>query len=289
MPSFKPIGVPVAVEAGLVQCGRCAKEWGGPDQKDDCSFHVGPLMKCPHCAATKHACVPLDDYSAVAFNRLVRCRRVLDAFIAARAGRRVNAAATQKRRQLKARVVRERARFLRCLDAAEHDPSSRVGDVRLRKDADKVKRSPLAVAAFREEVRKRAALEHLAQEATKSRRAATEANIIAARSASALEAIAVHFAGFQPAVAAAPDDSDDDEDGEDGNSSDSSASDVDEYRWDSEDDLLDAADAAAHRRDDGESPSGSEGDDAPGPDGAAGAVAVAAAGDGGDDGQDGTA
>ncbi|TIA56787.1 hypothetical protein D6C76_10768, partial [Aureobasidium pullulans] len=51
----------------------------------------------------------------------------------------------------KARVARERARFLRCLDAAEHDPNSRVGDVRLRKDADKVKRSPLAVAAFREE------------------------------------------------------------------------------------------------------------------------------------------
>ncbi|THZ88800.1 hypothetical protein D6C83_09418, partial [Aureobasidium pullulans] len=173
-------------------------------------------MKCPYCATTKHAYVPLDDYSAKAFNRLIRCRRVLDAFIAVRAGRR-----------LKARVARERARFLRYLDAAEHDPNSRVGDVRLRKDADKVKRSPLAVAAFREEVRKRAALKHLAQEATKSRRAATEANTIAARSASALEAIAMHFASFQPAVAAAPDDSDDDEDGEDGNSSDSSASDID--------------------------------------------------------------
>ncbi|THW59322.1 hypothetical protein D6D19_10279 [Aureobasidium pullulans] len=289
MPQFKPIGVPVPLEDNLVQCGRCAKEWGGPDEKDDCSFHVGPLMKCPHCAATKHACVPLDDYSAVAFNRLVRCRRVLDAFRTVRAGRRVNAAATQKLRQLKARVARERARFLRCLDAAEHDPFSRVGDVRLRKDADKVKRSPLGVAAFREEVRKRAALEHLAQEATKSRRAATEANIIAARSASALEAIAMHFAGFQPAVAAAPDDSDDEEDGEDGNSSDSSASDVDEYRWDSEDDLLDAADAAANRRAPGESSSDSEGDDAPGADGAAGAVAAVAAGGGGDDGQDGTA
>ncbi|CAD0023019.1 unnamed protein product [Aureobasidium pullulans] len=230
MPSFKPIGVPVAIDDAIVQY--------------DCSFHAGPLMKCPHCATTKHACVPLDDYSAKAFNRLVRCRRVLDAFIAVRAGRRVNAAAALKLRQLKARVARERARFLRCLDAAEHDPNSRVGDVRLRKDADKVKRSPLA-------------------EATKSRRAATEANTIAARSASALEAIAMHFAGFQPAVAAAPDDSDDDEDGEDGNSSDSSASDIDEYRWDSEDDLLDAADASAHRRDPSESSSDSEGDDAP--------------------------
>ncbi|TIA27746.1 hypothetical protein D6C78_11021, partial [Aureobasidium pullulans] len=46
---------------------------------------------------------------------------------------------------------RERARFLRYLDAAEYDPNSRVSNVRLRKDADKVKRSPLAVAAFREE------------------------------------------------------------------------------------------------------------------------------------------
>ncbi|CAD0053995.1 unnamed protein product [Aureobasidium pullulans] len=247
MPSFKPIGVPVAIDDAITTA---------PSTR-------APLMKCPHCATTKHACVPLDDYSAKAFNRLVRCRRVLDAFIAVRAGRRVNAAAALKLRQLKARVARERARFLRCLDAAEHDPNSRVGDVRLRKDADKVKRSPLAVAAFREEVRKRAALKHLAQEATKSRRAATEANTIAARSASALEAIAMHFAGFQPAVAAAPDDSDDDEDGEDGNSSDSSASDIDEYRWDSEDDLLDAANASAHRRDPSESSSDSEGDDAP--------------------------
>ncbi|TIA25186.1 hypothetical protein D6C79_10725, partial [Aureobasidium pullulans] len=100
----------------------------------DYSFHAGPLIKCPYCATTKHAYVPLDDYSAKAFNRLIRCRRVLDAFIA-----------------LKARVARERARFLRYLDAAEHDPNSRVGNVRLRKDADKVKRSPLAVAAFYEE------------------------------------------------------------------------------------------------------------------------------------------
>ncbi|THZ16849.1 hypothetical protein D6C90_09949 [Aureobasidium pullulans] len=131
------------------------------------------MRECPYCATTKHAYVPLDDYSAKAFNRLVRYRRVLDAFIAVRASRR-----------LKARVARERARFLRYLDAAEHDPNSHVGNVRLRKDADKVKCSPLAVAAFREE------------EATKSRRAATEANTIAARSASALEAIAMHFASF---------------------------------------------------------------------------------------------
>ncbi|TIA27280.1 hypothetical protein D6C83_07871 [Aureobasidium pullulans] len=89
--------------------------------------------------------MPLDDYSAKAFNRLVRCRRVLDAFIA-----------------LKARVARERARFLRYLNATEYDPNSRVGNVRLRKDADKVKRSPLAVATFREEVRKRATLKYLA-------------------------------------------------------------------------------------------------------------------------------
>ncbi|THV65041.1 hypothetical protein D6D27_10415 [Aureobasidium pullulans] len=88
--------------------------------------------------------MPLDDYSAKAFNYLVRYRRVLDAFIA-----------------LKARVARERARFLYYLDAAEYDPNSYVGDVRLRKDANKVKRSLLAIAAFREEVRKRATLKHL--------------------------------------------------------------------------------------------------------------------------------
>ncbi|THW03538.1 hypothetical protein D6D24_10699 [Aureobasidium pullulans] len=84
--------------------------------------------------------MPLDDYSAKAFNRLVRYRRVLDAFITIRASYR-----------LKARIARERARFLYYLDAAEYDPNSRVGNVRLYKDADKVKRSPLAVAAFREE------------------------------------------------------------------------------------------------------------------------------------------
>ncbi|KEQ78494.1 hypothetical protein M438DRAFT_340574 [Aureobasidium pullulans EXF-150] len=89
--------------------------------------------------------MPLDDYLAKAFNRLVRYYRVLDAFIA-----------------LKARVARERARFLYYLDTAEHDPNSYVGNVRLRKDADKVKRLPLTVAAFREEVRKRAALKYLA-------------------------------------------------------------------------------------------------------------------------------
>ncbi|CAD0023441.1 unnamed protein product, partial [Aureobasidium pullulans] len=213
-----PIGVPVAIDDAIVQCGRCAKDWGGPDER------------VPHCATTKHACVPLDDYSAKAFNRLVRCRRVLDAFIAVRAGRRVNAAAALKLRQLKARVARERARFLRCLDAAEHDPNSRVGD-----DADKVKRSPLAVAAFREEVRKRAALKHLAQRPRGDR----------------------HALRWLPACVTTM------RDGEDGNSSDSSASDIDEYRWDSEDDLLDAADASAHRRDPSESSSDSEGDDAP--------------------------
>ncbi|THZ50585.1 hypothetical protein D6C86_10626 [Aureobasidium pullulans] len=98
------------------------------------------MRLCPYCATTKHAYVPLDDYSAKAFNRLVRCRRILDAFIAVRASRR-----------LKARVAYERAYFLRYLDAAEYDPNSRISNVRLRKDADKVKRSPLAVAAFREE------------------------------------------------------------------------------------------------------------------------------------------
>ncbi|THV64165.1 hypothetical protein D6D27_10525 [Aureobasidium pullulans] len=89
--------------------------------------------------------MPLDDYLAKAFNCLICYRRVLDAFIA-----------------LKARVARKRARFLYYLNAAEHDPNSYVGNVRLRKDADKVKRSPLAVATFREEVRKRATLKYLA-------------------------------------------------------------------------------------------------------------------------------
>ncbi|THX67073.1 hypothetical protein D6D04_10866 [Aureobasidium pullulans] len=116
-----------------------------PTLIDDYSFYAGPLIKCPYYATTKHAYVPLDDYSAKAFNRLVRCRRVLDAFVA-----------------LKARVAYERARFLRYLDAAKYDPNSRVGNVYLYKDADKVKRSLLAVAAFRKEVRKRATLKHLA-------------------------------------------------------------------------------------------------------------------------------
>ncbi|CAD0038796.1 unnamed protein product, partial [Aureobasidium pullulans] len=99
-----------------------------------------PLIKYPYYATTKYAYVPLDDYSAKAFNRLVRYRRVLDAFVAIRASRR-----------LKARVARERARFLYYLDAAKYDPNSYVGNVCLRKDANKVKRSLLAIAAFREE------------------------------------------------------------------------------------------------------------------------------------------
>ncbi|TIA57481.1 hypothetical protein D6C76_10748 [Aureobasidium pullulans] len=107
---------------------------------NDYSFYAGPLIKCPYYATTKYAYVPLDDYSAKAFNCLVRYRRVLDAFIAVRASRR-----------LKVRVARERAYFLRYLDAAEYDPNSCVGNVRLRKDANKVKRSPLAVATFRKE------------------------------------------------------------------------------------------------------------------------------------------
>ena len=65
---------------------------------DDYSFYTGPLIKYPYYAATKHAYVPLDDYSAKAFNRLVRYRRILDTFVAVRASRRVNAAATLKLR-----------------------------------------------------------------------------------------------------------------------------------------------------------------------------------------------
>ncbi|THY66584.1 hypothetical protein D6C87_10708 [Aureobasidium pullulans] len=107
---------------------------------NDYSFYAGPLIKYPYYATTKHAYIPLDDYSAKAFNYLVYYRRVLDAFIAIRASRR-----------LKVRVARERAYFLYYLDAAEYDPNSRVGNVRLRKDANKVKRSPLAIATFREE------------------------------------------------------------------------------------------------------------------------------------------
>ncbi|CAD0025307.1 unnamed protein product, partial [Aureobasidium pullulans] len=87
-----------------------------------------------------YAYMPLDDYSAKAFNRLVRYYRVLDAFIAVRASRR-----------LKVRIARERACFLRYLDAAKYDPNSRVSNVRLRKDANKVKRSPLTVTTFRKE------------------------------------------------------------------------------------------------------------------------------------------
>ncbi|THW77310.1 hypothetical protein D6D17_10349, partial [Aureobasidium pullulans] len=99
----------------------------------DYSFYTGPLIKCPYYATTKYAYIPLDDYSAKAFNRLVRYRRVLDAFIAVRAS------------------PYERARFLRYLDAAEYNSNSYVGNVRLRKDADKVKRSPLTITAFYEE------------------------------------------------------------------------------------------------------------------------------------------
>ncbi|THY38460.1 hypothetical protein D6C97_10503 [Aureobasidium pullulans] len=101
---------------------------------DDYSFYTGPLIKCPYYATTKYSYIPLDDYLAKAFNCLVRYRRVLDAFIA-----------------LKVRVARERARFLYYLDAAEYDPNSYISNVRLRKDADKVKRSPLAITTFREE------------------------------------------------------------------------------------------------------------------------------------------
>ncbi|CAD0013836.1 unnamed protein product, partial [Aureobasidium pullulans] len=111
----------------------------------DYSFYTGPLIKCPYYATTKYAYIPLDDYSAKAFNRLIRYYYVLDAFIA-----------------LKVRVAYERARFLYYLNAAEYDPNSYVSNVRLRKDADKVKRSLLAIATFREEVRKRATLKHLA-------------------------------------------------------------------------------------------------------------------------------
>ena len=65
---------------------------------DDYSFYTGPLIKCPYYATTKYAYIPLDNYSAKAFNCLVRYRRVLDAIIAVRASRRVNAAATLKLR-----------------------------------------------------------------------------------------------------------------------------------------------------------------------------------------------
>ncbi|THY37798.1 hypothetical protein D6C97_10572 [Aureobasidium pullulans] len=84
--------------------------------------------------------MPLDDYLAKAFNYLIRYYYVLDAFIAVRASYR-----------LKARVARERARFLCYLNATEYDPNSYVSNICLRKDANKVKRSLLAVAAFYEE------------------------------------------------------------------------------------------------------------------------------------------
>ncbi|CAD0018985.1 unnamed protein product, partial [Aureobasidium pullulans] len=84
-----------------------------------------------------YAYMPLDDYSAKAFNRLVRYRRVLDAFITVRASYR-----------LKVRVARERAYFLRYLDATKYDPNSYVGNVRLYKDADKCYDPVLSVPAL---------------------------------------------------------------------------------------------------------------------------------------------
>ncbi|THX70144.1 hypothetical protein D6D04_10012 [Aureobasidium pullulans] len=107
---------------------------------DDYSFYTGPLIKCPYYATTKYAYIPLDDYLAKAFNCLVRYRYVLDAFIAVYASRR-----------LKVRVAYERAYFLRYLNAAEYDPNSRVSNVYLRKDANKVKRLLLTITTFYEE------------------------------------------------------------------------------------------------------------------------------------------
>ncbi|TIA27699.1 hypothetical protein D6C78_11039 [Aureobasidium pullulans] len=78
--------------------------------------------------------MPLDNYLAKAFNYLICYYYVLDAFIT-----------------LKVRVARERAYFLYYLNATEYDPNSRVGNVRLRKDANKVKRLLLAIATFRKE------------------------------------------------------------------------------------------------------------------------------------------
>ncbi|THX66885.1 hypothetical protein D6D04_10874, partial [Aureobasidium pullulans] len=95
---------------------------------------------CPYYATTKYAYIPLDDYLAKAFNRLVYYYYVLDAFIAIRASYR-----------LKVRVAYERAYFLRYLNAAEYNPNSYVGNVRLYKDADKVKRLLLIIATFRKE------------------------------------------------------------------------------------------------------------------------------------------
>jgi len=47
---------------------------------DDYSFYAGPLIKCPYYATTKYAYMPLDDYSAKAFNRLVRYRYVFEIY-----------------------------------------------------------------------------------------------------------------------------------------------------------------------------------------------------------------
>ncbi|THZ94919.1 hypothetical protein D6C82_08011 [Aureobasidium pullulans] len=52
---------------------------------------------------------------------------------------------------LKVYVARERAYFLRYLNTTEYDPNSYIGNVYLRKDANKVKRSPLAITAFYKE------------------------------------------------------------------------------------------------------------------------------------------
>ncbi|CAD0030876.1 unnamed protein product, partial [Aureobasidium pullulans] len=98
-----------------------------------------------------YAYMPLDNYSAKAFNYLIRYYSVLDAFITVRASYR-----------LKVRVAYERARFLRYLNATEYNPNSYVGNVYLRKDANKVKRSLLTVITFYKEVHKRATLKHLA-------------------------------------------------------------------------------------------------------------------------------
>ncbi|THW03593.1 hypothetical protein D6C98_10800 [Aureobasidium pullulans] len=77
--------------------------------------------------------MPLDNYLAKAFNYLIRYYYVLDAFIAVYAS------------------PYKRAYFLYYLNATKYDPNSRVGNVRLRKDANKVKRSLLAVTTFRKE------------------------------------------------------------------------------------------------------------------------------------------
>ncbi|TIA56870.1 hypothetical protein D6C76_10765, partial [Aureobasidium pullulans] len=51
---------------------------------------------------------------------------------------------------LKVRIAYERAYFLYYLDAAKYNSNSYVSNVRLYKDANKVKRSLLTIATFRE-------------------------------------------------------------------------------------------------------------------------------------------